>query len=157
MIVGIDPGVTTAVAILDINGNLLDLHSGRDMKKSEVIKHICKFGDPIIVSSDVDVVPKSVEKIAKKLGCALYSPGIPMSFSEKKRLTKNCYEVVKNHHEVGALSAGIKAWKHYQPLISKVDDKLKKSDRQEIFADIISKMIKNRRSIQWAIRETVGK
>ena len=144
MIVGIDPGVTTAVAILDINGNVLNLHSRRDMKKSDIINHILKFGNPIIISSDVDVVPKTVENIARKFGCVLYSPDRQVSFAQKKKITRDYSEITKNHHEIDALSACMKAWKHYRPMFSKIGYILKKFNKQEIFLEIISKLIKDK-------------
>jgi len=65
---------------------------------------------------------------------------------------------VKNDHEIDALSAAIKAWKHHRTLFSRVDDVLKKFGRQEIFADIMLKIMKHESpNIEDAIREFIEK
>ena len=65
---------------------------------------------------------------------------------------------MKNDHEIDALSAAIKAWKHHRTLFSRVDDVLKKFGRQEIFADIMLKIMKHESpNIEDAIREFIEK
>lgn len=146
----------TAVAVLDVNGNVINLHSQRDMRKSELIRHILKFGNPIIISSDVNIPPKSVEKIASKFGCVLYSPDNQLTFAKKKDLVRDYLDLINNHHEIDALSASIKAWKCYRHLFERVDATLKKFDKEELFIDIISKLIREESAnIEEAVRESV--
>lgn len=158
LVVGVDPGITTAIAILDAHGNVLNIYSKRDMSRGEVINHILKFGNPVVVSSDVSNVPKSVERIATKLGCIVYSPDTSPTLNEKRDLTREYYGSLKNDHEVDALSASIKAWKSHRTLFSKVNDMLKKFDKQEIFSDIALKVMKAESpNIEDAIREFLEK
>lgn len=136
----------------------MDVYSKRDMTRAEIILHILRFGNPVIVSTDVSVAPSSVEKVATKFGCAIYSPYAPISLSEKRELTKDYYNSVKNDHEIDALSAAIKAWKHHRTLFSRVDDALKEFGRQEIFAGVILKILKEESpNIEDAIREFIEK
>ncbi|MBI2084549.1 MAG: DUF460 domain-containing protein [Candidatus Aenigmarchaeota archaeon] len=149
--------MTAAIAVLDVNGNVLNLYSQRDMKRSEMIRHILKFGSPIIVSTDVITAPKSVEKIAARFGCILFSPESQLSFEKKKSLVKDYHGLTNNHHEMDALSASVKAWKHYRHLFEKIDLTLRKFERGELFMDIISKLIKEKRAnIEEAVREVVN-
>ena len=128
------------------------------MTRAEIIRHILRFGNPVIVSTDVSVTPSSVEKVATKLGCVIYSPHAPISLSEKRELTKDYCHSVKNDHEIDALSAAIKAWKHHRTLFSRVDDALKKFGRQETFAGIMPKILKEESpNIEDAIREFIEK
>ncbi|HZD43509.1 MAG TPA: DUF460 domain-containing protein, partial [Methanomicrobiales archaeon] len=53
IIVGIDPGTTTAIAALDLDGNLMDLSSSRQMTMSDIIEHLYHIGKPLVVASDV--------------------------------------------------------------------------------------------------------
>lgn len=155
---GIDPGITTGIAILDANGNVLDVYSKRDMNKGEIIRRIVKFGKPIVISSDVSITPKSVEKIATKLGSMLYSPETSPSSNEKKNLTKDYYASVKNDHENDALFAAIKAWKYHRVFFSKVDSVLKNFNKQDIFADVTLKLLKEESpNIEDAVREFIEK
>ena len=154
LIIGVDPGTTTATAIIDGYGNVLDVYSKRDITRAELIKYILEFGHSVIISCDVNVVPKSVEKIAAKLGCIVYSPDTSLALNEKRELTKDYYHSLKNDHEVDALSAAIKAWKHHRTLFSKVNDALKKIDKKELFAYAMKMILKEEGlNIEDAIRE----
>ena len=46
LIVGVDPGTTTGMAILDLEGNLLRLHSSRTMSLKDLIHMIIGFMYP---------------------------------------------------------------------------------------------------------------
>lgn len=158
LIVAVDPGITTGMAILNAYGNVLDIYSKRDMTKAEIINRILKFGNPVVISCDVSTTPRSIEKIATKLGCTVYSPDTSLSIKEKKELTKDYYRSTKNDHEVDALSAAIKAWKQHRTLFSKVNDTLSKFDKQEIFSDIMLKILKEESpNIEDAVREFIEK
>src|SRR5512136_2140504 len=79
LIVGIDPGTTTAVAALDLEGNLQYLGSSRQMTMSDVIEAIYKAGKPLIIASDVRDMPFSVEKIRRAFSGVAFSPRQDMS------------------------------------------------------------------------------
>lgn len=155
---GIDPGVTTGIAIIDSIGNVLNVYSKRDITKADIIRHILRFGKPIVVSSDISATPKAVEKIAIKFGCIVYSPEISPTLNEKREVTKEYYKSVKNDHEVDALFAAMKGWKQYRVLFSKVNEILKIFDRQENFPDIMLKILKDESpNIEDAVREFIEK
>ncbi len=128
------------------------------MTRGEIIRYIIKFGTPVVMASDVSIAPRSVEKVATKLGCVVYSPDASLSINEKTGLSKEYYSLMKNDHEVDALSAAIKAWKHYRTLFSRVNEVLKRFDRLEIFSEIVQKMLKEKSpNIEDAIREFIEK
>ncbi len=153
-----DPGITTGIAILDVYGNALNIFSKRNITRGEIINYVLRFGVPVIVASDISVVPKAIEKIATKLGCVVYSPEISPSLNDKRELTKEYYHSLKNDHEVDALSATIKAWKHYRTLFFRVNEVLKRFNRQEIFADVMLKIMREESpNIEDAVREFIEK
>lgn len=142
LIVGIDPGITTGLAILDLSGNIIALISKREMSRNEMIKFITKFGQPLIVTSDVNPLPKSVEKIARELDAKTYLPEESLSISEKQELIKEFSDIVKDEHEVDALAASTKAWKSYRPFFSKIKDELQRHRLFEFFEDVAAKLLK---------------
>ena len=113
VLIGVDPGITTGIAVLDLHGNLLILTSKRDVRKSDVIKLVTKFGRPLVVATDRNPLPRSIEKLASILGSKVYFPEISLSVVEKQELTKEFKEMIKNDHESDALAASIKAWKSH--------------------------------------------
>jgi predicted RNase H-like nuclease (RuvC/YqgF family) len=112
LIVGIDPGTTTAVAALDLDGNLLHLSSSRQMNMSGVIESLYKAGKPLIIASDVQEMPFSVEKIRRAFSAIAHSPKQDMSVDSKMELTASF--AYSNDHERDALSAALDAYRQYR-------------------------------------------
>ncbi|OYT26253.1 MAG: hypothetical protein B6V02_02110, partial [Thermoprotei archaeon ex4572_64] len=44
VIVGVDPGIVTGLAILDLNGNILHLYSGKNLSRRKAIQIITQYG-----------------------------------------------------------------------------------------------------------------
>lgn len=112
LIVGIDPGTTTAIAALDLDGNLLYLHSSRQMAMSDVIEAIYKVGKPLVIASDVHEMPYSVEKIRRAFNGIGYSPRQDMSVETKLEITTSFQ--YDNDHERDALAAALEAFRSYR-------------------------------------------
>ncbi len=87
LIVGIDPGTTTAVAALDLDGNLLHLASSRQMTMSDVIESLYKVGKPLIIATDVQEMPYSVEKIRRAFSAIAFVPKQDVSVETKVEMT----------------------------------------------------------------------
>ncbi|HON81554.1 MAG TPA: DUF460 domain-containing protein [Methanoregulaceae archaeon] len=112
LIVGIDPGTTTGIAALDLDGNLQFLSSSRQMAMSEVIEAIYKVGKPLIIASDVHEMPYSVEKIRRAFNAAAYTPRQDMSVETKLELTAPL--PYQNDHERDALAAALEAFRSHR-------------------------------------------
>ena len=112
LIVGIDPGTTTAVAALDLDGNLLHLASSRQMNMGDVVESLYRVGKPLIIASDVQEMPYSVEKVRRAFSAVAYTPKQDVSVETKVELTSAfSYE---NDHERDALSAALDAFRQYR-------------------------------------------
>ena len=112
LIVGIDPGTTTAAAALDLDGNLLHLASSRQMTMSDVIESLYKVGKPLIVATDVQEMPYSVEKIRRAFSAIAFVPKQDVSVDTKVELTAPF--PYANDHERDALSAALDAYRQYR-------------------------------------------
>ncbi|MCW7075852.1 MAG: DUF460 domain-containing protein [Candidatus Syntrophoarchaeum sp.] len=109
IIVGVDPGTTTAVAILDLNGNLIELSSSRTRTPAEVIGLIAEIGKPLIVASDVTPAPSGVNRVKKAFNAILHEPQESLSIDTKIALARPFG--YKNDHERDALAAALDAYK----------------------------------------------
>jgi predicted RNase H-like nuclease (RuvC/YqgF family) len=145
IIVGIDIGITTGIAILNARGEILSVDSKREMKKDEIIKNIIKFGKPLIIASDVNPLPKSIESVVNEFGSKAFVPEKSLSVEEKAELTKNYNNILKNDHEKDALAAALKAWKKYRGFFEKINAAL-----EEVVLKIFKRESEN---IENAIRE----
>jgi len=112
LIVGIDPGTTTAFAALDLDGNLLHLESSRQMAMADVIEALYKVGKPLVVATDVQEMPYSVEKIRRAFSAIPFVPKQDVSVDTKMELTAP-FEYA-NDHERDALSAALDAYRQYR-------------------------------------------
>lgn len=125
LIVGIDPGESVGIAILDLNGDLLSLTTLKIASISQIISIISSFGTPIIIACDVRKVPHLIEKIAGKFNAKIYAPRKVYSIAEKNEYTIK-YDV-SNAHERDALFAALKAFhsvkrklEHFEALARRV-------------------------------------
>jgi predicted RNase H-like nuclease (RuvC/YqgF family) len=112
LIVGIDPGTTTAIAALDLEGNLLHLSSSRQTSMSDVTEVLYKIGKPLIIASDVHEMPYSVEKVRRAFNGVAYTPRQDMSVETKLELASP--HPYRNDHERDALSAALDAYRSYK-------------------------------------------
>jgi predicted RNase H-like nuclease (RuvC/YqgF family) len=131
LIVGIDPGTTTGVAAFDLEGKLIFLKSGKNLSKSDISKIISDVGNPIIVSSDINPIPRSVERIATSFSARLIEPGETFSRKEKHDSAREYIEargrVWANRHERDALVSGIYAYKQVRQMVERMDSRMRKA------------------------------
>ncbi|MDY6931061.1 MAG: DUF460 domain-containing protein [Halobacteriota archaeon] len=121
VIVGLDPGTTTAVAIIGLNGELFELFSSRTTSILDIIRLIASFGHPLIVASDVTPTPSSVEKVKRAFDARLYNLATSLPVDEKIRLAKPFdYD---NEHERDALAAALEAYKGYKNKFEQIEKK----------------------------------
>jgi predicted RNase H-like nuclease (RuvC/YqgF family) len=156
-IVGIDPGTTTALAILDLEGHILAVSSSRVHNASAIIEEIIARGRPIIVGCDKRSPPAAVAAISRKLGCCLVCPSADLKAEEKKSLADRN---ARNTHELDALAAAVYAWERYRELFQKIDRVLDDRDKPHLRDAMKEFLVKNEEiNIAEAIQilETPGK
>lgn len=128
IIVGIDPGTTIGIAILDMDGNFVSVDSDKNLTRGDISKIILEYGSPVIVASDISPLPRMVEKIATSFGAKTLMPEELLTRKEKHRISKNFSrkfsQVWNNTHERDALVAAIYAWKKIRQTMEKVDKRL---------------------------------
>jgi predicted RNase H-like nuclease (RuvC/YqgF family) len=89
LVVGIDAGITVGIAVADVTGQLIALHSGRGMSRGDVIRYLVELGSPILVTTDVTPAPNFVEKLSNSLKTALFTPRRVLSVVGKRELAKS--------------------------------------------------------------------
>jgi len=119
LIVGLDPGTSVGISILNFKGEIIDVFSSKHMSVENVIKHINEFGKASIIASDVDHIPNFVYKVATAFDAKIYIPERNLSVEEKVFLTRNVK--YKDTHQRDSLSAAIYAYKNYKNMFDKVE------------------------------------
>jgi predicted RNase H-like nuclease (RuvC/YqgF family) len=119
LIVGIDPGTTTAVAALDLHGGVVKVVSGRNWGLEKVVEVISEIGRPIVISTDKSKVPAFVEKVCARFKVKLVAPRKDMSALEKKGSAGGF-----RGHERDAVAAALYAYSVHKSMFKKVEQSI---------------------------------
>jgi predicted RNase H-like nuclease (RuvC/YqgF family) len=143
LIVGVDPGTTTGIAILDLEGNLLRIHSSRTMSLKDLIHMIIGYGYPVVVATDVTPTPAFVDRVGRLFEAVVHQPAHSLTVDEKRDLAKSYAAKFgtepnfRNTHEKDAFAAAAKALESYGDKFRWIDRRL-----EERGLDAISERVK---------------
>ncbi len=130
IIVGVDPGMSTGIAILDTTGKPLLVGTRRSVDRIDIIRLIRQYGRPVIVATDVTPPPETVKKIASLFSALLYVPKESLNVEEKRRiasLIRERYGIeVGDSHSRDALSAAVAAFRSLHNKLVQVESYVKK-------------------------------
>ena len=149
LIVGIDPGTTTAYAVLDIEGNLIHLNSSKQLGLKQLISETINFGKVILVGTDKVKVPGLVEAFATKLGARVVSPQEDLKVGEKRIMISNFS--FNDEHQGDALASALFAYRETKSLLDKIDFFVKENKKQSIQDRIKELVITKKISIKSAV------
>ena len=142
LILGIDPGIYTGFALVDLSGRPIYTYSSKNLDRGDILGMISGMGKIVAVATDVAHPPELVRKIAAALNAQLYIPPRDLSNDEKRTILNTILEKypsleVDDTHERDALVA---AYKAYQSL----SDKLRQAEHHidEIDLDIDREAVK---------------
>ena len=146
LIVGLDPGLTIGLSIMDLNGKILKIASYREASRGQIIREITKYGKPTLICVDVYPYPAYVEKVAAALNSRTYTPRSVMTVSEKNEISRKLAMqhgvLVKNAHQRDSLASAYKGYTKFKNEFEKIErkyyDHFDRSIRDEI-KDLIVK------------------
>jgi predicted RNase H-like nuclease (RuvC/YqgF family) len=118
LIVGIDIGTTTGLAIYDLDKNLLYTGSKKDFSTSKIIKEIMSFGNPLIIATDRKKVSPRIKKIAASFNCKIFRPDHNLTVEEKNDIIRI---PIKDAHEKDALASASFAYRKYEPMFNNIN------------------------------------
>ncbi len=120
IIVGVDPGLTTAFAVLDLEGNILAVESAKTVGINWAIERVAEFGKPFVIAGDKERAGEALRKIAASFDCELFLPERDIEVEKKIELAKG--EELKNQHERDALAAALLAYRARARGFAKIRD-----------------------------------
>ncbi len=133
LIVGIDVGITSSIAILDKSGKLIFIKSKKDYKKEEIISDIINFGTPIAICYDKPKIPKKIKKIASAFRVRIVTPNKEVKNVLKFQIVKKYFGKVSNSHERDALFAALIGYKKLRRKIEKYEKRYKTEEIVNFF------------------------
>jgi predicted RNase H-like nuclease (RuvC/YqgF family) len=136
VIVGIDPGTTTAAAVVSLDGEVLDAYSTRTADTGDVIEWLIDRGRPVIVAADVEPMPETVEKFRRSFDAAGWEPDSDLPVDEKLHRTRDA--AYDNDHERDALAAALFAFDAHEDRFERITRKVPPQfDRGEVIARVV--------------------
>ncbi len=137
VVVGIDPGTTTAVAIVGLEGEVLDVWSSRTSDTADVIEWIVERGRPVIVAADVTPMPETVEKFRRSFDAAGWTPDSDLPIDEKQHRTRE--QPYDDDHQRDAMAAALYAIDAHEDQFERIAAKLPPGlDRGEVTARVVA-------------------
>lgn len=102
---------------MDLNGNLIASGCEKEASHERIVEIISKLGKPSLIATDVCPAPDFVSKVAARFHARLHIPERSMLVEEKKEIGKS----IQNPHIRDALAAAVKAYRHYENTLRRID------------------------------------
>jgi predicted RNase H-like nuclease (RuvC/YqgF family) len=136
---GIDVGLHTSIALLDLAGDIIYLDTLIHPQNSDILERMIKMGNVLVLSTDRAKPPSQAKKIAASISAKMILPAKNMTKKKKRLLVedfikKGRAEVKKrmNDHEKAALASAIFAYRRFRPGFKKLEDRLKKENEANL-------------------------
>lgn len=155
IIIGLDPGTTSAFAALSVDFKVLMIKSRKDYPLNDIISDVSKIGIPIIVGTDKKDLPGMIKEFSQKTGAKIHLTRYDTKKDEKKVLVKKSgfNDLVNNAHEIDSLAAAIYAYNDYRSLFDKIEKFIQLKNKPELKDKLILKVILEEKSIKSALFE----
>ncbi|MFB6151981.1 MAG: DUF460 domain-containing protein [Haloarculaceae archaeon] len=122
VVVGVDPGTTTAAAVVGLDGDVLDVMSTRTADAAEVTEWIIERGRPVVVAADVTPMPETVEKLRRSFDAAGWTPERDLPVDEKKHRTRE--QAYDDDHQRDAMAAALSAFDAHEDQFDRIAAKV---------------------------------
>lgn len=162
IIVGVDPGISTGIAALDLRGRPVLALSRRGMDREEVVELIRSHGIPVMVATDVNPAPDFVRKLAGMLRVPLYTPPASLSVEEKREIFEKLAQRypglrrIADSHVRDAFAAAVKAYRVHEAKLRQIDSYLSRISL-DIDTEEIKALVIKGKSIAEAVEEAINR
>lgn len=146
-ILGVDPGITTAFAAIDLNGNIIDIQSDKRMGLDRLLSLVNKSCKPIVISCDVNNPPLLVQKIKSIYSARLVTPPYDLKIGEKQNIIKNFFLEKKfeykfsDLHQRDAYASALYAFNSFRTLFNKIERVLEEKQAEHRILEVKKKLL----------------
>jgi len=148
VIVGIDPGTTTAAAVVGLDGGVLDVYSTRTADTADVIEWLIERGRPVVVAADVTPMPETVEKFRRSFDAAGWTPNSDLPIDEKLHRTREA--AYENDHQRDALAAALFALDDHEDQFERISRKVPPDIER---GEVIARVVAGEQSVEAVLRD----
>lgn len=126
LVVGFDPGKTSALSLIDILLNKVVFISSFNEKNLKfIIRKITNYGIPLFVGYDKNKACKKIDVLARKLNLIKVYPKEDLKISKKRKIVREFLQnnnniCLNNKHEFDSLAIAIYTFKKIKPILNKI-------------------------------------
>ncbi len=142
IIVGLDIGSSTGLAIYDLDRNLIYAGNKRNISIDNLTRDIGLYGKPLIIAASKKKLPSQVSKIASHFGCMAFGPDQDLTPQEKDDIVRI---PIKDEQEKEALAAAMYALKRYGAQFKGIDMTLESMGLADL-RDKVKELVLNRQA-----------
>jgi len=146
LIVGVDPGTTTAYTIFNLRSSEAHTFSKRHLGINLLLRELVKHGHVLAIACDKKPCPKFVEKLCSKLGSKLIVPEVELKEEEKRTLSMGFS--YKNIHERDSIAAVVYSLKRFNPLLRKINKIIEEKNKGQEFKSALTRLVFSGKSIK---------
>ena len=117
IIAGIDAGIKTGYALLDLSGNLVCSGVEKEANDERVVRIISSVGTASVIASDTCPPSHFVQKIAARFQTRLFHPRKSLSQEQKRMIGRD----IANPHIRDAYAAAVKAYRRYADRLRQIE------------------------------------
>jgi len=152
IIIGVDPGTTVGLCVLDFKGSIQKIFSKKNISQSKIIEEILKEGRPIIIATDKKKIPEYILDLGSSLRCRIYAPQHDLKSDEKSNIVLEwgLREKVKDDHQKDACASALFAYKRFRESIERIRKEIK---REELPASVFHNVFVDNKNIKQAIMD----
>ena len=148
LVVGIDPGTTTAYAVLDLSGNVVSVKSAKNLGINALLAEVMQLGKIVVIGTDKAKIPSLVEDFSAKTGARIIYPKDDLKVEEKKGMVKEFK--TENEHQDDALASSLFAFKQIKGILERIDSYARENNKEGIKDNIIDLVLTKEVSIREA-------
>ncbi len=161
IIVGIDPGISVGIAIINLDGVPIAVTSGRNIDRADMADYILSHGVPVLIATDVTPIPDTIKKLASMFNTTVHAPEQSLTIEEKRKIIEEVtkrYPWIKitDNHQRDALAAAIRAYRSFESKFKQIDAYLSKIGLDISVENVKVKVLKGK-TITEAVEEEIAR
>uniref|UniRef100_A0A7J3ZJ54 DUF460 domain-containing protein n=1 Tax=Fervidicoccus fontis TaxID=683846 RepID=A0A7J3ZJ54_9CREN len=158
VIVGIDPGLNTGIAVLGLDGTPISIVTRRSVDRMEIINYLREIGKPIIIATDSTPVPGLAKKLSAVFNARIFTPEKQVPVEEKKHIASLYAERfnirVLDSHSRDALAAAYLAFRDLSSKLAELEERLERMG-VSVPIDRVKKLVIEGMSVSDAIEAAI--
>ncbi len=112
IIIGINPGKTSALACISLDGKVLLLASSKNDGAEWFVEFAKNAGSPVMVACDKKRSTHMASKLASIFDAIIFNPSLDINLVRKRELARGI--TTGNFHERNALVSALNAYKRFE-------------------------------------------